>query len=273
MEPMQERWAALERAVGQPERRRRRWRGLAGGLTIAALALLPLRSGRAANAYQARIIALERMVGYQTNQIRGMQRLVAYRNNQLAALQRVNAQQARQIAQWNRAYNQLAAGQPPGANPRSRPAPGTFTPAQMATLQKLAALIEVSGGVIRCKADLALLAKHALLANKITPVDASGQPDDTGVVRCGGDLSLPAGHTLIAAKIAPAGKEGQFDSHGAVQCQGDLALTPDHALLVNKIAPVGSDGHPDDNGTTKFSGSVSVAKKLTQAPTPARATP
>lgn len=278
MGTMHERLAALERAVeelasrqGKSERRQRLWRGLAGGLALVGLSLLPLRSGRAANAYQARIVALQRLVGYQANEIVSLQRLVAYRGNRLVAVQRVNAQQAQQIAQWNQAYNQAAARRPAASGSRA-PASG-FTPAQTATLQKLAALIEVSAGVIRCKGDLALLSKHVLLTNKIGPLDAAGQPDDTGVLRCSGDLSLPAGHTLLVAKIAPADKEGQPDTHGVVQCKGDLALTPDHTLLADKIAPVDSEGRPDDDGTTSFSGSVSVAKKLSQAPAPAKASP
>ena len=264
MEPMQEQVAALERAMqalsarqGAVERQLRRWRGLASVLVVAMVLLQPLRVGKAAPGDSQRgltpVAAFQGFPTYRAPRVRrssptGASSVTA----RVTMLERAVNYEEQQIESLGAALNQeIAARQslgpvlPPQAE-AIRPAPpvpsaagSPFTDAQAITLRKLAGLVVVSGGIIRCNGDLALTSGHALLANKIGPVDADARLDEHGAV----------------------------EFSGTTRCYGDLALTAEHRLLTNKIAPIDTRGQPDDHGTTEFSGNVSVARHLTNSGT------
>src|SRR5436190_8653265 len=261
MEPMAEQIAALERAVremnerqARVERQLRRWRGLAAVLGVALLGLSPLRTERAAAGgglvHLARLSPLQPYPLYRAPRVRRATPATSSTATRLAMLEQAANYEEQQIQSLGAALNQeIAARQAGDARfqplpEAAHPAPFTssaggspFTDAQTLTLRKLAGLLVVSGGIIRCNGDLALTSGHALLANRIGPVDADARLDERGTL----ELS------------------------GTTRFYGDVVLTSEHRLLANKIAPIDSQGRPDDHGTTEFTGNVNVAKRLTSS--------
>jgi uncharacterized coiled-coil protein SlyX len=269
MEPTHERIATLEHVVkelyaqqSKLERQLHRWRGLAGVLVVGSLLLQPLRVGKAASSRElglaAQMTALEQVLYYRPPRVRRVApRTTPTLSVRVAELERAVNYQENQIATLGAALNQEIATrqatdprfQPPAqefgrAQPPPPAASSPFTDAQTTTLRRLAGLLVVSGGTIRCNGDLALTLGHPLLTNKVAPVDAEARADDHGTI----------------------------EFSGSTRCNGDLALTLGHTLLANKVAPIDGAGRPDDHGTTEFSGNVSVAKKLSSSAT-ARADP
>lgn len=263
MEPMAEQIAALQREIselaarqGRTERHLRHWRGLAGVLLVAVICFQPLRGERTAAGsdlvHTARLSQLQPYPLYRPPRVRRTTPSTSSTAYRLATLEQAVNYEEQQIQSLGAALNQeIAARQAGDARFQplpevSRAAPFTavaagspFTDAQTITLRKLAGLVVVSGGVVRCNGDLALTSGHALLANRIGPVDADARMDERGTL----ELS------------------------GTTRCYGDLFLTSEHRLLANRIAPVDPQGRLDEHGTTEFGGNVSVAKRLVSAAT------
>jgi adhesin HecA-like repeat protein len=256
MEPMTDQIAALEKTMqalterqGRLERQLGRWRGLAVLMLLAVL-FQPLRTGTAAAGEG--LVRLARGTPYQPfsfyrpPRVRRSAPAGSGTAARLTMLERAVNYEEQQIEALGAALNQeIAARQLGGTRfqalpEAARPAPlvssaaAPFTGAQTVTLRKLAGLLVVSGGVIRCNGDLALTSGHALLANRVGPVDADARLDERGTV----ELS------------------------GTARCYGDVVLTAEHRLLANKIVPIDAEGRPDDHGTTEFSGNVSIARRL-----------
>jgi hypothetical protein len=268
MEPMAARIAALEWTVlvlresqRRVERQLGRWRILTAGLAVVVLwapltqagtrlgrdplikpasasPLSPYTYSRAPRVRRptagtsstvARVGLLERAVSYEEQQI---ETLGAALNQEIAARQ---------------AGDVRVAPMPEAVRPAPVVSPGAdglFTEAQSVTLRKLAGLLVVSGGAIRCNGDLALTAGHALLANRLGPVDADARLDERGTI----------------------------EWRGTTRCNGDVVITMAHRLLTNQIAPIDAQGRPDEHGTTAFSGNVEITRRLTSL-APAKAPP
>lgn len=227
MEPMVAQIAMLEQQVSTlTERQRRverqlcRWRTLTAGLAVAVL-ILPLTwAGKAGTGddrvHRASASPLQSYPFYRAPRVRRTAPSSSGTTARVTMLERAVNYEEQQIEALGAGLNQEIAARQAGEArlqplPKAvRPAPfvsstaGSFTDAQSVTLRKLAGLLVVSGGTIRCNGDLALTSGHALLANRIGPVDADARMDERGTIELSGNVSIPKHQSNSGTAKAPS---------------------------------------------------------------------